>query len=94
MGELSRLSPGLHGFHIHETGDLSDECRGAGGHYNPGGTNHGAPDAEVTQRAVCNKIDQQASLLLADICLRIVTRSSSCEMRGGGERMEAGGNVC
>ena len=48
VGELSGLSPGLHGFHIHETGDLSDECRGAGGHYNPGGTNHGAPDVEVS----------------------------------------------
>ena len=48
VGELSGLSPGLHGFHIHETGDLSDECRGAGGHYNPGGRQHGAPDVEVS----------------------------------------------
>jgi len=45
-GELLNLSPGLHGFHIHETGDLSDNCKGAGGHFNPFGTNHGAPGAE------------------------------------------------
>merc|ERR1711874_319820 len=45
-GELLNLSPGLHGFHIHETGDLSDNCKGAGGHYNPAGMNHGAPGAE------------------------------------------------
>ena len=37
------LSPGLHGFHIHEKGDLSENCAGAGGHYNPAGMNHGAP---------------------------------------------------
>ena len=46
-GELLNLSPGLHGFHIHENGDLSDDCKGSGGHYNPNGNNHGAPGAEV-----------------------------------------------
>merc|ERR1719350_104776 len=45
-GELMNLSPGLHGFHIHENGDLSDNCKGAGGHYNPEGKNHGAPGSE------------------------------------------------
>ena len=25
----------MHGFHVHQNGDLSDNCRGAGGHYNP-----------------------------------------------------------
>ena len=46
-GELFNLSPGLHGFHVHELGDLSDNCAGAGGHYNPFGRNHGAPYDEV-----------------------------------------------
>merc|ERR1711990_1156029 len=45
-GKLMNLSPGEHGFHIHENGDLSDNCKGAGGHYNPTGRNHGAPGAE------------------------------------------------
>merc|ERR550532_3413062 len=30
-GEVMNLSPGEHGFHIHEAGDLSDDCKGAGG---------------------------------------------------------------
>jgi len=46
-GILLGLSPGEHGFHIHAEGDLSDNCAGAGGHFNPFQVNHGAPDAEV-----------------------------------------------
>ena len=45
-GEMSGLSEGLHGFHIHEFGDLSGGCSSAGGHYNPFEANHGAPDVE------------------------------------------------
>jgi len=42
------LSPGKHGFHIHETGDCSaPDGTSAGGHFNPGETEHGAQDAEV-----------------------------------------------
>jgi len=33
----------MHGFHIHELGDLSNGCMSMGGHFNPGGHNHGAP---------------------------------------------------
>ena len=40
---MTGLSPGEHGFHIHEAGDLSGNCAGAGGHFNPFGNNHGAP---------------------------------------------------
>ncbi|TFK27469.1 hypothetical protein FA15DRAFT_701871 [Coprinopsis marcescibilis] len=31
------------GWHVHESGDLSQGCAGAGGHFNPQGMNHGAP---------------------------------------------------
>merc|ERR550519_658882 len=34
-GRVAPLSPGLHGLHVHENGDLSDHCDGAGGHYDP-----------------------------------------------------------
>ena len=34
--DLSGLTPNMmHGFHIHQNGDLSDNCKGTGGHYNP-----------------------------------------------------------
>lgn len=32
---VTGLTPGLHGFHIHEKGDLSNGCMSTGGHYNP-----------------------------------------------------------
>lgn len=41
-GELTGLNPGLHGFHIHESGDLSEGCKSAGGHYNPFNFEHGS----------------------------------------------------
>ena len=40
-GTITGLEPGLHGFHIHEFGDMSDGCKSMGGHYNPDGVNHG-----------------------------------------------------
>ena len=33
----------LHGFHVHENGDLGNQCDDVGGHYNPAGMPHGAP---------------------------------------------------
>lgn len=45
-GEITGLTPGEHGFHVHEKGDLSDKATGnsAGGHFNPAGHKHGKPD--------------------------------------------------
>lgn len=46
-GEVTGLTPGEHGFHIHEFGDLRDpKGMSAGSHFNPKGHKHGAPGAE------------------------------------------------
>lgn len=48
VATLSGLSPGPHGFHIHQFGDCrAPDAASAGGHFNPGKTAHGAPDAEI-----------------------------------------------
>ena len=42
--DLKGLSKnGLHGFHVHEYGDLSDGCNSACAHFNPFNTSHGCP---------------------------------------------------
>lgn len=45
--KVTGLTPGNHGFHIHENGDCSaPDGTSAGGHFNPAGVDHGGPDGE------------------------------------------------
>ena len=36
---------GLHGFHVHECGDMSKQCESMCAHFNPYGESHGGPDS-------------------------------------------------
>jgi superoxide dismutase, Cu-Zn family len=46
VADVTGLTPGKHGFHIHEFGDCSAaDASSAGGHFNPMKKPHGAPDA-------------------------------------------------
>ena len=43
--DLTGVPPGTHGFHLHDKGACGDNGNAAGGHFNPTGAPHGAPDA-------------------------------------------------
>lgn len=62
VADVTGLSPGKHGFHIHEFGDCSDpKAASAGGHFNPGNHQHGAPDGAERHAGDLGNIDADAS---------------------------------
>ena len=62
VADITGLTPGKHGFHIHEFGDCSSsDGNSAGGHFNPTHKQHGAPDASDRHAGDLGNIEADAS---------------------------------
>mmetsp|Transcript_463 Transcript_463/g.642 ORF Transcript_463/g.642 Transcript_463/m.642 type:complete len:160 (+) Transcript_463:136-615(+) len=60
-GEVTGLTPGKHGFHIHQFGDTTNGCASTGGHYNPAGAKHGGPTSDDRHAGDLGNIEADAN---------------------------------
>lgn len=62
VAKVEGLTPGTHGFHVHEVGDCSaPDASSAKGHFNPASQPHGARDAAQRHEGDLGNIDADAS---------------------------------
>src|SRR5258708_3507135 len=62
VADVAGLTPGQHGFHIHEFGDCSaPDATSAGGHFNPHHMQHGGPEAAVRHAGDFGNLEADAS---------------------------------
>jgi Cu-Zn family superoxide dismutase len=63
-GQISGLTPGQHGLHVHEFGDLSNptnKCASTGPHYNPENKTHGGLESEIRHKGDLGNIVASAN---------------------------------
>uniref|UniRef100_A0A3G9D4Q3 Superoxide dismutase [Cu-Zn] n=1 Tax=Reticulitermes speratus TaxID=60591 RepID=A0A3G9D4Q3_9NEOP len=82
-GEVTGLSKGLHGFHIHEFGDNTNGCTSAGPHLNPYQKDHGGPGDEVRHLGDLGNIEAESNgVAKVDIADKVISLTGSHSIIG------------
>ncbi len=91
-GEVKGLTPGKHGFHVHEFGDCSaPDATSAGGHFNPTNEAHGAPKAEAHHIGDMGNVEADASgVAKVDMTLQFLSFDGPTSILGRGLIVHAG----
>lgn len=93
-GRVTGLTPGKHGFHVHEFGDVFTKgCDSTGPHFNPKMVLHGAPDADVSQRHAGDLGNIEANsrgLAIVNIVDRVISLSGPSSILGRAFIIHAG----
>jgi Cu-Zn family superoxide dismutase len=89
---------GLHGFHIHEYGDMSEKCESMCAHFNPYGKSHGGPDDNVNHRHVGDlgnvETDADGNAVYKKTDSIIQLRGTKCNIIGRGLIIHADEDDC
>lgn len=75
----------LHGIHVHEAGDLSDECESMCAHFNPYHTEHGGPGMKTRHVGdlgnISTDVNGQCNMVIQDDRIKLKGR---CNVIGRG----------
>lgn len=86
-GEVKGLTPGLHGFHVHEFGDLTDleSGKSTGGHFNPDHKMHGKREATERHAGDFGNIEADSKgVAKIDFQDKLITMSGKMSIIGRG----------
>ncbi|XP_043251152.1 superoxide dismutase [Cu-Zn], chloroplastic-like isoform X2 [Colletes gigas] len=83
IGNVYGLTEGLHGFHVHEKGDLRQGCTSAAAHFNPKKVSHGAPDSPIRHVGDLGNIQANANgVAVVDITDNVISLSGPNSILG------------
>lgn len=90
------ISNSLHGFHVHEAGDLTDKCTSMCAHFNPYGNTHGCPGMRERHVGDLGNIktnsNGEAKYTFYDNVIKL--RGSKCNIIGRGLIIHEGKDDC